>query len=197
VKILWRAHSAEQIYSSKSVTLHTISTLVGGFCIAATVFEYFYKHHNYGALFWGLLSAGQIMGFVAGALMQKYDGDDAQLLMPSSGEASNSTSSPSPSRPELDRPYLDPSHPRYSAKLAAAILTWEAMEDESLRKGKMPMAAMTNWLEKLYAALGLAHKRGSDKHGYNAGDINKTAIAEVSKICNWEVDGGPPPTPGS
>lgn len=91
--------------------------------------------------------------------------------------------------------YLDPANPRYSAKLAAAVLAWEAMEDETLRRGKMPQAAMKAWLERNYVALNLAHKRGSKVHGYNAGDMNKTAIDEVAKICNWEVDGGPPPTP--
>jgi hypothetical protein len=54
---------------------------------------------------------------------------------------------------------------------------------------------MKAWLERNYVALNLAHKRGSKVHGYNAGDMNKTAIDEVAKICNWEVDGGPPPTP--
>jgi len=91
--------------------------------------------------------------------------------------------------------YLDPANPRYSAKLAAAVLAWEAMEDEALRRGKMPQAAMKAWLERNYLALNLAHKRGSKVHGYNAGDMNKTAIEEVAKICNWEVDGGAPPTP--
>ncbi|MEM8512925.1 hypothetical protein RCH14_002251 [Massilia sp. MP_M2] len=91
--------------------------------------------------------------------------------------------------------YLDPSNPRYSAKLAAAVLAWEAMEDGSLHRGKMPQAAMKAWLEHNYVALNLAHKRGSKAHGHNAGDMNKTAIEEVAKICNWKVDGGPPPTP--
>ena len=93
--------------------------------------------------------------------------------------------------------YLNMSHPRYSAKLAAAVLAWEAMEDETLRRGKMPIAAMTAWLEKHYLSLSLVHKRGSKTHGYNAGDMNQGAIDDIAKICNWEVDGGPPPTPGN
>lgn len=91
---------------------------------------------------------------------------------------------------------LDQSHPRYSAKLAAAIQVWEAMEDENLRRGKSAMSAMATWLEINHQILGLVQKRDNERNGYKAGDMNKTAISEVAKICNWEIDGGAPPTPG-
>jgi hypothetical protein len=90
--------------------------------------------------------------------------------------------------------YLNVDHPRYSAKLAAAVLAWEAMEDESLLRGRMPKEAMTTWLEENYTGLGIGHKKASKIHGYEAGDINHTAIADIAKLCNWEVDGGAPPT---
>ena len=91
--------------------------------------------------------------------------------------------------------YLDESHPRFSAKLAAAVRAWQAMEDDNLRRGKSAMNAMAAWLEANYKSLGLSHKRTNEKNGYKAGEMNKTAIAEAAKISNWEIDGGPPPTP--
>lgn len=93
--------------------------------------------------------------------------------------------------------YLDENHPRFSAKLAAAVRAWQAMEDENLRRGKSAMNAMAAWLEANYKSLGLSHKRTNEKNGYKAGEMNKTAIAEAAKISNWEVDGGTPSTPGS
>lgn len=83
--------------------------------------------------------------------------------------------------------YLDPEHPRYAPKLAAAIKVWEAMEDENLLKGKGTVAAMKSWLEPRYKELGLIHK----------GKINNTAIQEVAKVANWNEDGGAPSTPES
>ncbi len=81
---------------------------------------------------------------------------------------------------------MDESHPRYSAKLAAAIKAWEAMDDESLMSGMKPQAAMAAWLESRWAELGLSWD----------GKRNNTAIAEVAKVANWDLLGGPPKTPG-
>ncbi len=86
---------------------------------------------------------------------------------------------------ELD--YLNPKHPRYSVKLAAAVKVWLAMEDTNLLHGKKPKAAMESWLESRYAELGLTYK----------GEINKTGISEAAKVANWEVEGGAPTTPAS
>lgn len=91
--------------------------------------------------------------------------------------------------------YLDSKHLRYSARLAAAVRAWQAMEDENLRRGKSAKTAMEHWITTNYRTLGLIHKKGSVKHGYKAGDMNITAMEEAAKIANWELDGGPPKTP--
>jgi hypothetical protein len=83
--------------------------------------------------------------------------------------------------------YLNPTHPRYSAKLAAAVKVWLAMEDTNLLNGKKPKAVMEDWLQSRYSELGLVYK----------GEINKTAISEAAKVSNWETDGGAPTTPAS
>ena len=83
--------------------------------------------------------------------------------------------------------YLDPTHPRYAAKLAASVKAWLAMEDENLLNGKKPKAAMEDWLSSRYSDLGLTYK----------GKINNTAIEEAAKVANWETDGGAPATPTS
>jgi len=96
--------------------------------------------------------------------------------------------------PELPT-YLDPSNPRYSKKLAAAINVWLAMEDKNLRKGMSPKTAMTRWLKSNYQQLGLIHDSSNPHNGYQAGDINEAAISEVAKVANWDK-GGAPTTPG-
>ena len=102
---------------------------------------------------------------------------------------------PDDSKPSNIPAYLDPKHPRYAPRLAAAIKVWLAMEDENLRKGKSPKQAMEQWLESRYSELRLIQKNDSQKHGFRAGDINKSAIQEAAKIANWNDDGGTPPTP--
>jgi hypothetical protein len=81
--------------------------------------------------------------------------------------------------------YMYKKHPRYSAKLAAAVKVWQAMEDESLLRAKPIIEAKEGWLETNYQRLGLVWK---DK-------INKTAIQECAKIANWKTDGGATKTP--
>lgn len=83
--------------------------------------------------------------------------------------------------------YLSPKHPRYSAKLAAAVKVWQAMEDSNLTSGKSPPAAMSEWLTSRYKELGLVWK----------GKINKESIKEIAKVANWNPDGGAPKTPTS
>lgn len=88
---------------------------------------------------------------------------------------------------KVDTPdYLDPEHNRYSAKLAAAVQAWMAMEDSNLLSGKAPRDAIVSWLETRYRDLGLVWN----------GDINRTGIEEVSKVVNWKPTGGAPKTPG-
>lgn len=81
--------------------------------------------------------------------------------------------------------YLNPSHPRYSYKLDAAVRAWQAMEDESLTRTSTPKAAVETWLETNYLKLDLVWKE----------DINKQAIVEISKVVNWDQKGGAPKTP--
>jgi hypothetical protein len=82
--------------------------------------------------------------------------------------------------------YLDPEHPRYSAKLAAAVKVWRAMDDENLLRGKAPTNAMREWLESRYSELGLVWN----------GDMNKQGIDDVTKVANWKITGGATATPG-
>jgi hypothetical protein len=82
--------------------------------------------------------------------------------------------------------YLNNRHPRYSAKLAASVAVWRAMEDENLRRGVSTADAMRTWLESRYKELGLV---------WNGG-VNKTGIQEVAKVANWDTSGGAPKTPG-
>lgn len=81
--------------------------------------------------------------------------------------------------------YLDPEHPRYSAKLAAAVKVWQVMEDENLRSGKSERGAMEAWLTSHYLELGLLWEN----------KINNTGIKEVAKVANWNDGGGAPKTP--
>jgi hypothetical protein len=91
--------------------------------------------------------------------------------------------------------YLDKDHPRYSAKLAAGVKVWLAMEDDQLLNGKAPIPAMDSFLTSNYKELGLIHNQDSAQHGYKKGDINKGAIREIAKIANWNDKGGAPSTP--
>lgn len=81
--------------------------------------------------------------------------------------------------------YLDPNHPRYSGRLAAAIRAWEAMEDQNLMSGKSPKAAMADWLNQNCKEFGLV---------YN-GNVSNEAIERVSYVANWQTEGGSPKTP--
>lgn len=83
--------------------------------------------------------------------------------------------------------YMSPDHPRYSAKLAAAVKVWEAMADENLYSGKSPKGGMEAWLKTHYKELGLVWK----------GKINRTGIEEVAKVANWIEGGGAPTTPNN
>ncbi|MDN7754096.1 hypothetical protein [Burkholderia gladioli] len=97
--------------------------------------------------------------------------------------------------PEPD--YLDPNHPRFAPKLAAAVKAWLAMEDENLRRGKGTIAALEGWLETRYKELGLVHERDHAKNGVKAGELNRTAIEEAAKVANWRQAGGAVGTPSS
>ena len=97
--------------------------------------------------------------------------------------------------------YLNPDHPRYSDKLAAAVRVWQAMDDEALRGKRGLVPAMTGWLESRYKEFRLVHKQsGRGKGGvvtHSIGDRNDGAIKAVAQVANWKVDGGAMPTPES
>ncbi len=81
--------------------------------------------------------------------------------------------------------YLDPKHPRYAPKLAAAVKAWQAMEDAP-PSGKTPKQALTKWLNEHAAEFGLSDDDGKP---------NATGIEEVAKVANWQPGGGAPKTP--
>jgi hypothetical protein len=83
--------------------------------------------------------------------------------------------------------YLDPKHPRYAPKLAAAVLAWLAIDDESALKGKTPKQALSKWLREQAARFGMTDEDGKP---------NETGIEEAAKVANWQPGGGAPKTPG-
>lgn len=84
--------------------------------------------------------------------------------------------------------YLDPDHPRFAVKLAAAVKVWLAMEDGNLWRGKGAIKGMEAWLGANYKELKLCHGSGSQKI------MNRTAIEEAAKVANWNMRGGAPKT---
>jgi hypothetical protein len=90
--------------------------------------------------------------------------------------------------PSLTAPnYLNPDHPRYPPKLAAAVRAWEAVDDEAVAKsGRSPRAALYKWLEEHAKEFELTHSNGKP---------NRTGIEEVAKVANWRREGGAPKTP--
>ena len=91
-----------------------------------------------------------------------------------------------PEKPATNAPeYLDPNHPRYAPKLAAAVRAWEATTDP---KGKSPKQALDKWLREHGAGYGLTDDEGKAK---------ESVIEEISKIANWNTLGGAPKTPAT
>jgi hypothetical protein len=80
--------------------------------------------------------------------------------------------------------YLDPKNPRYSAKLAAAVMAWQAVTDP---RGRSPKQALTKWLNEHATRFGLTDEEGKPV---------RNTIEEISKIANWEMTGGAPKTLG-
>jgi hypothetical protein len=80
--------------------------------------------------------------------------------------------------------YLDPSHPRYSAKLAATVKAWQSVTDPG---GKPPKQALEKWLREHAAEFGLTDSDGNPV---------KKAMEDCSIVANWQPGGGAPKTPG-
>lgn len=79
--------------------------------------------------------------------------------------------------------YLDPYHPRYAPKLAAAIHAWQAVKEPI---GKTPKTALMKWLRENAARFDLTDVEGKP---------NENGIEECAKVANWEMKGGAPKTP--
>lgn len=81
--------------------------------------------------------------------------------------------------------YLNPNHPHYAVKLAAAVRAWEAVTaDESLLRNKTPKQAIEKWLRDNLDQFELP----------NGEKLTEAAIKEISKIANWMIRGGAPKT---
>jgi hypothetical protein len=83
--------------------------------------------------------------------------------------------------------YLDPRHPRYAPKLAAAVLAWRAVGNESASSGKSPKQVLMKWLREHAADFGMTDEEGKP---------NETGIEEAAKVASWQLTGGAPKTPG-
>jgi hypothetical protein len=84
--------------------------------------------------------------------------------------------------------YLDPRHPRYAPKLAAAVQAWLASEQEAAATGKSPKQALIKWLRVHAVEFGLTDDDGKP---------NETGIEEAAKVANWDTKGGAPRAPGN
>lgn len=79
--------------------------------------------------------------------------------------------------------YLNPKHPRYSGKLAAAVMAWQAVTDTG---GKSARQALEKWLREHAARFGMTDETGNPV---------KQAVEDCSKVANWEQSGGAPRNP--
>ena len=86
--------------------------------------------------------------------------------------------------------YLDPAHPYYAPKLAAAVRAWQAVTSDVslLDNGKSVKKNLERWLIDHAIELGLVKKTD--------GKPNMEAIEDqISKVANWDEEGGAPKTP--
>ena len=71
--------------------------------------------------------------------------------------------------------YLNPEHPRYAPRLAAAVNAWLAVTQG---RSKSVKDAIRKWLREHAAEFGLTDDDGNP---------NETGIEEVAKVANWRV----------
>lgn len=87
-----------------------------------------------------------------------------------------------------DKPdYLDPTHPRYAPKLAAAVNAWLEVGNSSENSGKSVKQSLMKWLRENASLYKLSDDDGKP---------NETGIEECAKVANWQDKGGAPKTPG-
>ncbi len=79
--------------------------------------------------------------------------------------------------------FRDPSHPRYSAKLATAVAAWEKVDRAAKRKSVKQ--SLSEWVVSNGTQFGL---------GNSDGVVSQTAAEEVARIANWQTSGGATPT---
>ncbi|MBV7459056.1 MULTISPECIES: hypothetical protein [unclassified Acidovorax] len=79
--------------------------------------------------------------------------------------------------------YLNPKHPRYSGRLAAAVNAWLAVTDT---EGTSPKRALEKWLREHAAQYEMTNEEGNP--------INQT-VEVCAKVANWDRNGGAPKTP--
>lgn len=85
----------------------------------------------------------------------------------------------------IDAPdYLNPDHPRYAAKLAAAVNAWLNVVEVH---GTSPKQALMRWLRENASRFGLTDSEGLP--------IAK-GIDDIASVANWNPKGGAPKTPG-
>ncbi len=82
--------------------------------------------------------------------------------------------------------YLDPDHPRYAPKLAAAVKAWLASGDDSAARGRSVKQTLMKWLREHASEFGLSDDDGKP---------NETGIEETAKVENWQPGGGAPNIP--
>ena len=79
--------------------------------------------------------------------------------------------------------FLNPNHERYSPKLAAAVLAWQAVEKT---EGKSPKQAILKWLRENAARFGFTD---------NDGNPQNSTLEDLAQVANWQTNGGAPKTP--
>lgn len=82
--------------------------------------------------------------------------------------------------------YLDPSHPRFAPKLAAAVRAWQAVGD--VKSSSSPKKSLEKWVRENAASLRLTDEDGI---------VSQNAVEEISKVANWQPQGGAPKTPSN
>ncbi|MCB1451540.1 MAG: hypothetical protein KDJ67_15760 [Nitratireductor sp.] len=86
-------------------------------------------------------------------------------------------------QPKTELPgFRDPSHPRYSFKLAAVVEAWEQYDPESKEGGTVKQRLM-KWLRLNASRFQLTDDEGKP---------SENVIEELAKVANWATTGGAP-----
>lgn len=77
--------------------------------------------------------------------------------------------------------YLDPTHPHFSHRLAAAVKVWLEYENKDIRNRPVK-DVLQDWLQPRARELGLVFR----------GEVSNSAIEAVATMAHWNTSGGPP-----